>query len=213
CLKSITMFAVPLAIGLFGTVGANAAMPEGFVDIEQVVPGVVLDIRYHNGDNFVGARIEGYEAPRCVLTEAAAQAVARVQQNLEPFGLGLKIFDCYRPKRAVAHFARWARDPDATERKADYYPEIDKKDLFTLGYIAERSGHSRGSTLDLTIIDRQSGSEIDMGTGYDLFSPSSWPDDASMTAAQRANRLLLHALMTTHGFQPYDKEWWHFTLK
>jgi uncharacterized protein YbbC (DUF1343 family)/D-alanyl-D-alanine dipeptidase len=195
------------------TLPPQESVPATFADITRVAPGVVVEMRYFGDDNFVGRRIDGYDAPVCLLTRQAADALAAAQARLAPFGLGLKVFDCYRPARAVAHFVRWANDPADLLRKADYYPEIDKARLFELGYIAERSGHSRGSTVDLTIVDAATGAELDMGTGWDLFSTLSWPAEPSMTAVQRAHRLLLRTLMLQHGFQPYDKEWWHFTLR
>ena len=186
--------------------------PDGFVDAGSFVPGLVVEMRYYGSENFIGRPIDGYEAPRCLLTRAAAVALREVQSELAPFGLGLKVFDCYRPTTAVAHFVRWAQDPADTLRKAEYYPEIDKPDLFRLGYVAGRSGHSRGSTVDLTLVDLASGVEPDMGSGFDLFSTLSWPDEPSMSPQQRANRLLLRSVMMKHGFNPYPQEWWHFTL-
>jgi zinc D-Ala-D-Ala dipeptidase len=192
---------------------SQVSVPATFADIASVAPGVVVEMRYFGEDNFVGRRIDGYDAPVCLLTRQAADALAAAQARLAPFGLGLKVFDCYRPARAVAHFVRWANDAADLLRKDDYYPEIDKAHLFELGYIAERSGHSRGSTVDLTLVDLATGAELDMGTGWDLFSPLSWPLDASMTPAQRAHRMLLQSVLVEQGFRPYDKEWWHFTLR
>jgi zinc D-Ala-D-Ala dipeptidase len=189
------------------------AWPDGFVDAAEAVPGLVVEMRYLGTENFVGRPVHGYEDPVCLLTTEAAAALRGAQQQLQPFGLGLKAFDCYRPARAVAHFVSWARDPADTLRKADFYPDIDKAQLFELGYIAERSGHSRGSTIDLTIVDVVTGQELDMGTAWDLFSTLSGSMEASMTPAQRANRLLLRSVMVQHGFRPYDQEWWHFTLR
>lgn len=186
--------------------------PEGFVHAAELVPDLVEEIRYHGSDNFVGEPIDGYAAPVCILSEPAAEALAEVHNALAPFGLGLKVFDCYRPARAVAHFVRWAEDLSDTRMKDDYYPEVDKSELFDRGYIAERSGHSRGSTVDLTLIDAASGEELDMGTGFDLFSPLSWPDALAIPADARANRVLLRQSMIAAGFAPYDQEWWHFTL-
>lgn len=187
-------------------------LPDGFIDITAAIPDATLDIRYYGTENFVGRPIDGYEAPRCILTTSAAQALANVQDQLAPFGLGIKVFDCYRPTLAVAHFVRWAADLEDTLRKAEYYPDVDKENLFELGYIAERSGHSRGSTVDLTLIDKATGVELDMGTGFDMFSTFSWPTEPSLTAQQRANRMLLQTIMVANGFKPYDQEWWHFTL-
>lgn len=193
-----------------------AGLPEGFVDVQQLVPDIQLDLRYYGRHNFVGERIDGYQAPRALLSRPAAEALKNVQQELAPFGLGLKIFDAYRPQQAVNHFARWAEDPNDTRTKAEFYPNVDKRVLFQEGYIAHKSGHSRGSTVDLTIAPLHSndpGAELDMGTGFDLFSPQSWPDNPDMTPSQRAHRLLLRMVMEKYGFQPYDKEWWHFTLR
>jgi D-alanyl-D-alanine dipeptidase len=136
------------------------------VDAAAAVHGLVVDMRYFGEDNFVGAHIDGYDAPRCLLARPAAAALAKVQRDLVPQGLGLKVFDCYRPTRAVAHFVRWARDVKDVKRKADFYPDVDKRDLFRLGYIAPRSGHSRGSTVDLTLVrlgQGQAPTEVDMG--------------------------------------------------
>jgi len=184
----------------------------GFVNAAETVPGLAVDMRYFGEENFVGRRIAGYEAPVCLLTHEAAEALGQVQARLAAFGLGLKVFDCYRPTRAVADFAAWARDPADQKRKAQQYPDVDKSRLFELGYIAERSGHSRGSTVDLTLVDLQSGAEIDMGSGYDLFDTLSWPSDPRPAVAARANRMLLQQVMTEAGFRPLKEEWWHFTL-
>lgn len=185
----------------------------GFVDAASGVPGLVVDMRYYGAENFVGRRIAGYEAPVCLLTREAASALGRAQEQLKAFGLGLKVYDCYRPKRAVADFAAWAKDLGDTKRKAEQYPNVDKSKLFELGYIAERSGHSRGSTLDLTLVDARTGAELDMGSGYDLFDPVSWPSDQTVGAAARGHRMLLQVVMMDAGFKPLKEEWWHFTLK
>ena len=157
----------------------QGAVPPGFVDAATVVDGLVVDMRYFGDDNFVGARIDGYEASRCLLTRPAAAALARVQQDLAPQGFGLKVFDCYRPTRAVAHFVRWARDVKDVKRKADFYPDVDKRDLFRLGYISNRSGHSRGSTVDLTLVRRGPGAPARRASTWARASISSglqsWP--------------------------------------
>jgi len=193
-------------------------MPAELVDAATVVEGLVVDMRYFGADNFVGRRIDGYEASHCLLTRPAAAALSIVQRDLAQRGLGLKVLDCYRPVRAVAHFVRWARDTADVARKADYYPGIDKRNLFRLGYIAERSGHSRGSTVDLTLVRRGGGegdpaNNPDMGTPFDFFSPKSWPGDSSVGETARRNRMLLAAAMARSGFRAYAKEWWHFTLR
>jgi zinc D-Ala-D-Ala dipeptidase len=192
-----------------------AQMPTGFVDAASVVDGLVVDMRYFGEDNFVGARIDGYEGARCLLARPAAAALARVQRDLASQGFGLKVFDCYRPTRAVMHFARWARDIKDIKRKADFYPDVDKRDLFRLGYISNRSGHSRGSTVDLTLV--RSGAmgavEVDMGTRFDFFGVQSWPSSRAVSAEAQANRKILASAMRRGGFIPYDREWWHFTLR
>ncbi len=185
--------------------------PAQFVDAAALVPGLIVDMRYAGAHNFVGRPIDGYEAPRCLLTRAAASALAAVARDLAPRGLVLKVFDCYRPTRAVADFERWARDLTALAGKVEFYPDVDKRTLFRDGYIASRSGHSRGSTVDLTLA-RADGRELDMGTPFDFFSPRSSPADAGVGPPARANRALLAASMRRRGFRPYHKEWWHFTL-
>ncbi|HRK63419.1 MAG TPA: M15 family metallopeptidase [Terricaulis sp.] len=209
------MRSLVIAAAIVLGIGAAHAQerPRTFVDAAAHVPGLVVDMRYAGAENFVGRPIAGYDAPLCLLTRRTAEALAEAQAHLAPFGLGLKVFDCYRPARAVADFAAWARDPNDQARKADYYPRVDKADLFELGYIAERSGHSRGSTIDLTIIDLATGAELDMGGGYDLFDTRSWPSDQTVSPAARANRSLLQSPMAAHGFRPLREEWWHFTLE
>jgi D-alanyl-D-alanine dipeptidase len=193
---------------------AEAAMPASFVDAAAVVPGLVVDMRYFGAGNFVGARIDGYERPRCLLTGRAATALAAVQADLGHQGLGLKVFDCYRPARAVAHFVRWARDRDDHVGKAEFYPDVDKRQLFRLGYIAARSGHSRGSTVDLTLVRHGPAGpqQLDMGTRFDFFGPQAWPSAKGVGEQARANRMLLATAMRRRGFIPYHREWWHFTL-
>lgn len=187
-------------------------LPPGFVDLREAVPGIVLDLRYAGSHNFVGAPIDGYVRPRALLTHLAAAALGKVQKDLAPFGFGLKVFDAYRPQRAVDHFVRWSRDAADLKGKAEFYPQVDKSRLFELGYIAEKSGHSRGSTVDLTLVVLADGSELDMGSPYDLFDPISWPDSPNVSPGQRAHRLLLREAMLRAGFKPYGEEWWHFTL-
>jgi D-alanyl-D-alanine dipeptidase len=189
--------------------------PAGFVNVNDAVPGVRTELRYFTKDNFVGERIDGYEADSCYISADAANALAEVQKELEAFGLGLKVFDAYRPQRAVDHFVRWAEDLADTRMKAKYYPGVEKKHLFRDGYIAAKSGHSRGSTVDLTIVSLGPGDpvELDMGTGWDYFGPRSWPASLDVSPQQRANRMLLQSLMVKHGFKPLAEEWWHFTLK
>jgi D-alanyl-D-alanine dipeptidase len=187
--------------------------PGTFVDAASVAPGLIVEARYAGSHNFVGAPIDGYDKPICYLTRPAAAALAQVVADLEPRGLTIKVFDCYRPERAVAHFVRWARNLADVAQKAEFYPQVDKRTLFRDGYIAARSGHSRGSTADLTLARRADGQELDMGTPFDFFSPRSWPSDRSVHADAQKNRAVLAQAMRKRGFRPYDKEWWHFTLR
>lgn len=210
---------IPAAAGSLLLLAACAhpqAKPASFVDAATVVPGLVAEMRYAGGHNFVGRPVDGYERPVCLLSRQAAEALAKVQQDLHSQGIGLKVYDCYRPRRAVADFARWARDLADQHTKAEFYPDVDKGELFERGYIAERSGHSRGSTVDLTLVQLTTGGppgELDMGTPFDLFSPRSWPTSTEVSETARANRGLLAAAMARRGFVPLQQEWWHFTLR
>lgn len=206
-------FFVTAIVALSACASPGRDRADGFVDARRIVPGLVVEMRYAGSHNFVGRPINGYEAPVCLLTAQTATALAAVHRELAASGRGLKVFDCYRPARAVADFAAWARDLGDQRMKAEFYPNVDKARLFELGYIAERSGHSRGSTLDLTLVDLATGAELDMGTAYDLFDPRSWPSDESVPAAARENRMLLQRVMVAHGFRPLREEWWHFTLE
>jgi len=188
-------------------------LPNGFVHVHDRIPTISVDLRYYSDNNFVGRRIDGYSAPRAILSVKATQALKKVQTELGKRGLGLKFFDAYRPKRAVRHFYRWSKDYADTRTKATYYPNIAKRDLFRAGYIARRSGHSRGGTVDLTIIDLKTGKELDMGSPFDFFGPVSWCKSDRIAPRQKANRKLLRTVMMKHGFKPYRMEWWHFTLK
>ena len=212
-LLSLTLF-----VFLYSLPGLSALamdLPDGFVDIKDVISNIQIEVRYYSEDNFVGQRINGYEKPKCILSKEAATALKKVEDELNTFGLGLKVYDAYRPQQAVDHFVLWAKDLSDTKMKSKYYPDIDKKNLFKDGYIAEKSGHSRGSTVDLTIVslDVNKPQELDMGTRWDFFGPQSWPRSMAVTPTQRANRMFLQNLMTKHGFKSLKEEWWHFTLK
>jgi D-alanyl-D-alanine dipeptidase len=187
--------------------------PETFVDAASLAPGLIVEARYATAFNFVGRPIEGYDRPICYQTKPAAAALAEVVADLKPRGLTLKVFDCYRPGRAVAHFLRWARNLGDEKMKPQFYPDVDKGTLFRDGYIAAKSGHSRGSTADLTLVRRADGQELDMGTPFDFFSRRSWPSDRRVSVEAQANRRLLAEAMNKRGFRPYEKEWWHFTLR
>ena len=184
-----------------------------FVLITDVVPDVILEIRYYSTYNFVGDRIDGYEEPVALLTKEAAEALKEVSQELNAKGYRLKIYDAYRPQMAVSHFVRWAKDEKDARMKEYFYPELDKDVLFPQGYIMEHSGHSRGSTVDLTLFDMRTGKEADMGGTFDYFGELSHPDYSAITEEQYANRMLLREAMVSHGFKPLAEEWWHFTLE
>lgn len=202
------------ALLVLSRASAAAPLPPGFVYADEVVPGLRTEVRYATGHNFVGRPVAGYLAPRVIVTAGAAQALAQVQARLRPFGLGLKVFDGYRPQRAVDDFVRWSKEPEDGRTRAEFYPDVPKDQIIPRGYVASRSSHSRGSTVDLTLVALDgAGEEVDMGGGFDLFSPRSAPDFPGITAAQRAHRLLLRTLMTDAGFVPYAEEWWHFTLR
>ena len=195
---------------------AAPSLPDGFVYLDKAIPGLVIDLRYVTNNNFVGQPIDGYRHGHVILSAPGAAALSDVQARLRRFGLELKVFDAYRPQRAVDHFVRWGKDLDDQRTKSDYYPDIPKEDLFKQGYIASRSSHSRGSTVDVTIVYRDEAGairELDMGSRFDFFDPISWPDSLGISAQQRANRVLLRSLMMANGFVPYGQEWWHFTLK
>lgn len=192
---------------------APAQIPDGFVDMGEFIADVRIEARYAGHGNFVGAPIDGYEAEKVLLTREAADALLAVQIELRQIGLGLKLFDGYRPQRAVDHFVRWARDPEDDTMKSVYYPHVDKSELFEQGYIAEQSGHSRGSAVDLTLVSLETGEELDMGTRWDFFDPRSAPANQEVSPQHQARRTLLQITMTKHGFEPLAEEWWHFKLR
>ena len=184
-----------------------------FVVLADYVPGIIQEIRYHSTYNFIGDRIDGYEEPCALLIIEAARALKNISNEVNVKGYRLKIFDAYRPVRAVKHFVLWGIEDMDLRMKPYFYPDLDKEDLFMKGYIAKQSSHSRGSTVDLTLLDMKTGKELDMGSPFDLFSPVSHPDYQGITDDQYANRMLLQQVMVRNGFEPMECEWWHFTLK
>lgn len=233
----ILLIVTSLCYPTFALTAEADKMPDNFIDIQKVIPDVVLDIRYYSPHNFVGERVDGYLAPKCFLTKETAQALADVKKDLASYALSLKIYDCYRPQRSVDHFVRWAKEIENTKTMKEFYPTIDKRNLFKDGYIDSKSGHSRGSTVDLTIVPlpapaqpqysprqelhecylpaekRFPDNSVDMGTGFDCFHELSNTANANIGRQQKINRLLLKLLMEKHGFKNYDMEWWHYTLK
>jgi zinc D-Ala-D-Ala dipeptidase len=219
------------------TAAVAAGRPADIVDARSVIPDLALDMRYATSRNFIGRPIAGYRASRCLLTKRAAQALKAVQEELRQQDLGLKVYDCYRPQSAVNEFVRWGRDLGDQKMKAEFYPRVAKRDLFRDGYIASRSTHSRGSTVDLTIVPlptpeqpaydlsaplrscegpkdaRAPDNSIDMGTGFDCFSPRSHTAYSGIGPEQKKNRRLLKSVMSRHGFRNLATEWWHYTLR
>jgi D-alanyl-D-alanine dipeptidase len=211
--------------------------PRGFVELDNVDPTILHDMRYLTRHNFMGRRVDGYRDPVCILQRRAARALSKAQDALRPKGLSLKVYDCYRPQRAVDQFVRWAANPADDKMKREFYPHVDKSRLFDDGYIASRSGHSRGSTVDLTLVrlpaahqprwtrkrfglvpcyaprrKRYPDNSVNMGTAYDCFDPRAHTLAPRITGRPRRNRLLLKRTMEAAGFEDYANEWWHFTI-
>jgi D-alanyl-D-alanine dipeptidase len=234
----LVSFVIVLTQAYAGWVDASeSTYPAGFIDIMDVAPSVILDIRYCTPHNFVGERIDGYQAPKCILTRETAEALKKVQHELSKFSLSLKVYDCYRPQRAVDHFVRWAKEMSDTRMKIEFYLTVKKKDLLRDGYISYKSSHSRGSAVDVTLVsipvpkqedyvpgqklcecylpaeERFKDNGIDMGTGFDCFHEFAHTANNWVGPQQRANRQLLKIIMENCGFRNYEKEWWHFTLK
>lgn len=184
---------------------AHASTPN-LVDIHEQDPSIQLEIRYFGSHNFVGRPITGYGAAKCLLSKPAADALIKVQAELRDYGMSLRVYDCYRPQRAVNDFVEWAKDIKDTKMKKEFYPKVDKSSLFKDGYIAEKSGHSRASTVDLTV------DGLSMGTAYDFFDPLAHTGSPKIGLLQRKNRLLLKSVMEKFGFKNLPEEWWHYTL-
>ena len=232
--RAATLFSVLLG-GLLLTASCRTVPTEdssAFVTLTDAVPDAIMEIRYYSTYNFVGARIDGYEEPTALITKEAAKALNEVSKDVMAQGYRLKIYDAYRPQKAVDHFVRWAADLQDAKMKPYFYPDLDKSVLFDQEYIMAKSGHTRGSTVDLTLFDMNTEKEVDMGGTFDWFGPESHPDfcgnpesgeytgdnskspaGRSITPEQFANRMILRRAMLSHGFKPLDTEWWHFTLK
>ncbi|HAR80631.1 MAG TPA: peptidase M15 [Succinivibrionaceae bacterium] len=235
-----SFFSLGLILLVNGCASSNNQLPDSspnleskdFVNITDYIPDAILEIRYFSTYNFVGDRIDGYAEPTALLTREAAEALKEVSDDVKAKGFRLKIYDAYRPQQSVNHFVRWAADLDDTKMKPYFYPDLNKDVLFEQEYIMEKSGHTRGSTVDLTLFDMASGKELDMGGTFDWFGPESHPDfcgdpdtgkytkkctgspqNRTITQKQFKNRMILRNAMMRHGFKPLDSEWWHFTLK
>lgn len=215
---------------------SNSNLPEGFVYLHEIDPSIIEEMRYAGDHNFVGRPIEGYLSGKCILTREAAQSLSQAQAEVRNFSMTFKVYDCYRPQRAVNDFVSWAANPHDTQMKGEFYPKLDKSTLFS-GYIAKRSGHSRGSTIDLTLVplplptqaqyqkeekliscfapasERFQDNSLDFGTGYDCFDPLAHTANPALGPSQKRNRLMLKSVLEKFGFKNYENEWWHFTLK
>ena len=220
------LLAIPIVINLMRSPEKTPEMDSsGFVNLSDVVPDAIIEARYFATYNFVGARVDGYLEPVVLYTREAAAALKEVSDDVKARGYRLKVYDAYRPQCAVDHFVRWGKDLADSLMKPYFYPEVDKSLLFERGYIAEKSGHTRGSAIDLTLFDMATGKELDMGGVHDWFGIESHPDyggnpdtgeytgGGQITEEQFRNRMILREAMLRHGFQPYDCEWWHFSLK
>lgn len=211
-MKNKILIVVLICIGFaFNKISLNQ-LPEGFVHVQDVIPDLDVELRYFSSHNFVGDTIDGYKANTLILTKQTTLSLKQVHEELQSQNLCLKVYDGYRPQRAVNHFIRWAKDLNDTINKKEFYPKVEKRHLFRDGYIAALSGHSRGSTVDLTIIDGITSEPLDMGSPYDFFGEPSRVEYEAITETQKQNRQLLQRMMLKHGFRNYPQEWWHFTL-
>ena len=198
---------------LISFVASTQSLPKGFVYLSNIDASIQKELRYLSTNNFIGKPINGYHKDVVIVSEKTALALQKIQQIFLKDSLSLQILDAYRPQQAVEHFVKWAKDLKDTLRKQDYYPSVPKSELFAQGYIASKSGHTRGSTVDLTLVNLKTNQEVDMGSTYDFFGKISHPYNKVITEIQQKNRMLLRTVMLKNGFQPYENEWWHFTLK
>lgn len=235
-MRTVALIAAALAVAACSQSESASGPPEGFVRLSDVAPDVQQEMRYRGEHNFLGRPVTGYDAGECWLTEPAAEAVAKVQAEVSAQGYTLKVYDCYRPQRAVDDFVAWAQDPDDHVTRTEFYPRLEKDVLFPEGYILEKSGHSRGSTVDLTMVPEGAGlspewtvgdplvdctaevgqrfadTSVDMGTGFDCFDPKAATETTKITDEQKANRRILHDAMIAAGLTNLPEEWWHYTL-
>ena len=212
-MKFKTLFLFIVFSSLLGSGFYQKELPEGFVYANDIIKDLDVELRYYSDNNFVGDTIDGYKANKLILTKACADRLKLVQEALQSNNMCLRVYDGYRPQQAVNHFIRWARILNDTVNKSKFYPNVLKRNLFKEEYIASRSGHSRGSTVDLTIIDGDTNRPLDMGSPFDFFGEPSWVDYQGITELQKKNRQLLQQVMLKYGFRNYAKEWWHFTLR
>ena len=211
-MKKKILIIVLICLGFAFNKSVNIQLPQGFVHVKEIIPDLDVELRYFSTHNFVGDTIDGYKANTLILTLQTAKALKQVQDELQNQNLCLKVYDGYRPQRAVNHFMHWASNLNDTLNKQEFYPTVEKRFLFRDGYIATQSGHSRGSTIDLTIIDGNTSKPLDMGSPYDFFGEPSWVEYQNISEKQKQNRQLLQNVMQKNGFRNYPQEWWHFTL-
>ena len=198
---------------VFNQIFFNNNLEEGFVYLKDIDKTIIVDLKYYSTENFTGQYVDGYQSNSAILTKESAVALSKVQDDLNKLGYSLILYDAYRPQRAVDYFIQWSNKLNDTIYKAIYYPNFNKSELFKLGYIAYKSGHSRGSTVDVSLIDIKTNKELDMGTIFDYFGIESSTFYKNINEDQKANRMILYEIMTKHGFKNYSKEWWHFTLE
>ncbi len=191
----------------------DRVLPPNFVYLTDYIPDVKLDLRYASNNNFMGRPVSGYKKPVCIVTKPTAEKLKEINAELKKYNLSILIYDAYRPQKAVRNFVLWAKDEKDTLMKKAYYPKLSKKELFKKGYIASKSRHSSGSTVDLTLYSLKYKEPLDMGSPYDYFGKESWVDYTNLTKEQKYNRIFLLRMMQKYGFRSYQKEWWHFTLK
>lgn len=202
-----------LIILIYSLQVSSQKLPENFIYLENIAPTIKVELRYFSNNNFIGKPINGYKSNCIIVSKETARTLKLIQEKLLKKELSLKIFDAYRPQQAVNHFVKWARVLNDTLMKRQYYPNVPKSELFKRGYIASKSGHSRGSTVDLTIVDLKTEKELDMGSPYDFFGIKSHPFHKNISEVQKENRMLLRNIMVENNFIPYKNEWWHFTLR
>ena len=200
-------------IVLFNYISTNYNLEKGFVYLSDINSSIIVDLKYYSSNNFTGKFVEGYNSNKAILTKEAAVALSNAQDDLNKIGYSLILYDAYRPQSAVDFFVKWSLNINDTIYKNTYYPNVKKSELFKLGYIAYKSGHSRGSTVDVSLVEIESKKEIDMGTIFDYFGVESHTFFNNLSKKQKLNRLLLYEVMSNNGFKNYSKEWWHFTLE
>ena len=200
-------------IVLFNYISTNYNLEKGFVYLSDINSSIIVDLKYYSSNNFTGKFVEGYNSNKAILTKEAAVALSNAQDDLNKIGYSLILYDAYRPQSAVDFFVKWSSNINDTIYKNTYYPNIKKSELFKLGYIAYKSGHSRGSTVDVSLVEIESKKEIDMGTIFDYFGVESHTFFNNLSKKQKLNRLILYEAMSNNGFKNYSKEWWHFTLE